>query len=161
MRFLLPLALVAASCTSPRPAADRAVDTRAVEAAVDRWTEAWQVKDAALAARDYADDAEWTNAFGQTQRGRAAIEAQLREVFALPFVTAGQSAPTAQTVRFLRPDVALVWTRVERRGQQAPSGEALGLRRTSHLRVFERRGGAWVITSHLISDARDTAAPQH
>lgn len=49
-------------------------------------------------------------------------------------------------------------TVVARTGQQTAGGDAT--RHTMPLRVFERRG-AWVITSHLISDARDTGAPRH
>lgn len=158
--LLLTLALVSVRPAAAQPALPPS-DSLAITAAVDRWFEAWETLDAALAAQDYAEDADWTNAFGQTQRGRAAIEAQLREVFALGFVTAGQSEPVGQEVRLLRPDVALVTTRVERRGQQAEGGEGLGVRRTTHLRVFERRGGAWFIVSHLISDARAMGTPRH
>ena len=142
-----------------RPAAP---DSAAIEAALERWYRAWELRDAALGARDYADDAAWTNAFGMARRGRAEIEATLREVFALPFVVAGESRPTAQTIRWLRPDVALVVSRVERVGQQTPQGVPLGTRQTTHHRVFVRdAAGAWRIASHLISDARDRQQAPH
>jgi uncharacterized protein (TIGR02246 family) len=136
-------------------------DSVAITAAVDRWFEAWETLDAPLAAQDYAEDADWTNAFGQTQHGRAAIEAQLLEVFMLGFVTVGESQPVMQEIRFLGSDVALVRTRVERRGQQMPDMAQIGVRRTTHLRVFERRAGEWFIVSHLISDARETELSRH
>ncbi len=162
MRILLLLSLATAGtgnaiAQAPIPPAD----SLAIMSAIDRWFEAWEAGDAALAARDYAEDADWTNAFGQTQRGRAAIEGQIREVFALGFVVAGQSEAIGQEMRLVAPDIALVTTRVERRGQRTESGEDLGVRRTTHLRVFERRRGAWVIVSHLISDARDMGGPRH
>ncbi|HWL94918.1 MAG TPA: nuclear transport factor 2 family protein [Phycisphaerae bacterium] len=130
-------------------------------AAIERWDRAWQTRDAALAAQDYSDDAVWVNAFGMRRTGRAAIERTLAEVFALPFVAAGESRTIGHDVRYLSRDIALVATIVERRGQQAPDGQALGLRRTSHLRVLQRRGDRWVIVSHLISDARDQQGPRH
>ena len=157
--LLLALLPVARAAAQPRPTA---ADSAATGAALDRWYHAWETRDAALGARDYGDDAEWTNAFGMTRRGRAAVEATLREVFALPFVVAGESRPTTQTMRWLRPDVVLVASRVERTGQRTPSGAALGTRQTTHHRVFVRDGGgAWRIASHLISDARDRQQPGH
>lgn len=138
-----------------------AADSAAITTALDNWFRAWEVKDAALGARDYSTDAAWTNAFGMTRHGQVAIEATLREVFALPFVTAGESRPTGQEIRWLRPDVALVVTVVERAGQQTPDGASLGLRRTTHHRVFVREAAGWRIVSHLISDARDQQRSGH
>jgi uncharacterized protein (TIGR02246 family) len=162
MRFavLLVLALFVA-LPARAQAASAAADSAAIQGALDNWFRAWEVRDAELGARDYAADAEWTNAFGMTRRGRAAIEATLREVFGLPFVVAGDSRPTAQEIRWLRPDVALVVTVVERVGQQSPTGEPLGTRRTTHHRVFVRGDDGWRIASHLISDARDQQRPGH
>jgi uncharacterized protein (TIGR02246 family) len=136
-------------------------DQALIEQAIENWNRAWQTKDAKLAARDYSDDADWTNAFGMKKKGRAEIERTLAEVFSLPFVMAGQSETAEQSVRFIRPDVALVITRVERAGQRTPSGEELGARQTSHLRVLMKSGERWEIISHLISDARDTARRGH
>ena len=130
-------------------------DQAAVEQVIEHWNTAWQTKDAKLAAQDYSDNADWTNAFGMKKKGRAEIEKFLAEVFSLPFVMAGQSKTVEQSVRFIKPDVALAVTRVERAGQLTPSGEQLGTRQTSHLRALVKSGGSWKIISHLISDARD------
>ena len=144
-----------------RAAQPTAADSGAISAALGRWYRAWETRDAGLGARDYTDDASWTNAFGMTRQGRAAIETTLREVFALPFVVAGESQPTEQTIRWLSPDVALVISRVERTGQQTPTGASLGTRQTTHHRVFVRSAHGWRIASHLISDARDRQQPPH
>lgn len=154
---LLPFALVASATVSAQIPADRV----AIEAAVDRWDKAWQVKDPDLATLDYAANAHWVNAFGQRATSRAEMQRTLKEVFALPFVVAGNSRTLGHEVRFLTRDVATVATRVERMGQQTPDGRQLGSRHTSHLRVFQRQGGRWRITSHLISDARDRQVPAH
>jgi len=55
----------------------------------------------------------------------------------------------------------VVLTQVEREGQKTPSGEDLGVRRTSHLRVLVKEAGQWRIVSHVISDARDPRAARH
>lgn len=166
MRRLHALLLAAVLLALPTDAAraqarPTATDSAAIESALGRWYRAWETRDAELGARDYEDDAEWTNAFGMRRRGRAAIETTLREVFALPFVVAGESQPTAQDIQWLRPDVALVVSHVERAGQQTPAGAPLGTRQTTHHRVFVRTGGTWRIASHLISDARDRQQPPH
>lgn len=133
----------------------------AVEQIIENWNRAWQSKDSKLAASDYSDDADWTNAFGMRKKGRAEIEKFLAEVFSLPFVMAAQSKVVEQSVRFVKPDVALVATRVERAGQRTPSGEELGTRQTGHLRVLVKSDGGWKIISHLISDARDPERREH
>jgi uncharacterized protein (TIGR02246 family) len=146
-----------ASGQGKMPKADQAL----IEQAVENWNKAWQTKDAKLAAHDYSDDADWTNAFGMKRKGHVEIEKILAEVFALPFVMAGQSKTVEQSVRFINPDVALVSTRVERAGQRVASGEELGTRYTSHLRVMVKSKAQWKIISHLISDARNTEQPRH
>lgn len=136
-------------------------DQRAIEQGIENWNRAWQTKDAALAAQDYSDDADWTNAFGMKRKGRAEIQKFLAEVFSLPFVMAGESKVVEQTVKFIKPDVATVVTLVERAGQRTPAGETLGTRHTSHLRVLMKSGDTWKIVSHLISDARDPERREH
>ena len=133
----------------------------AVEQVIENWNRAWQTKDAKLAAQDYSDDADWTNAFGMKKKGRVEIEKFLTEVFSLSFVMAAQSKTIEQSVTFIKPDVALVVTRVERVGQRTSSGEELGTRQTSHLRVLVKTQGTWKITAHLISDARDPERSKH
>jgi uncharacterized protein (TIGR02246 family) len=157
LMMLIAFLLLGASAAAAQGPADRQL----VVAAIDRWDRAWEVKDPALGAQDYSEDADWVNAFGMQRAGRGAIQDTLAEVFGLPFVAAGESRTMAHDVRFLGDDVAVVATRVERRGQLSPAGESLGVRHTSHLRVFERREGRWLIVSHLISDARDRQAPAH
>lgn len=159
MRLAIPI-LALALVSSP-VLAQSAADQAAVVAAIDRWDEGWGLKDAGLASTDYSEATHWVNAFGHRATSRAEVEATLREVFSLPFVMAANSRTVGHDVRFLGNDVAVVATQVERLGQQTPDGRELGPRHTSHLRVFQREDGAWRITSHLISDARDRQSPSH
>ena len=155
MRTLFSVLILALFLQAPVLAADEHADRAAIEKAIHHWNTAWDTKDSALAAQDYAADADWTNAFGMVRKGRAEIQATLAEVFALPFVMAGDSETVDQSIRFLGPDTALVLTRVQREGQKNPGQQSIGTRHTSHLRVFSRIDGRWQIVSHLISDARD------
>jgi uncharacterized protein (TIGR02246 family) len=131
-----------------------AEDKKSIEKAYDNWYRAWETKDHKLAAQDYSDDAIWVNAFGMKRVGREEIEKTLKEVFAMGSVMAGKSNTVEKTVKFIKPDVALVSSRIEREGQKMPSGEELGTRQTTHLRVFVKQNEQWQIVSHLISDAR-------
>ena len=149
--------------TGLAPAQDRVnrSDKNAIEQVIENWNKGWKSKDPKLAAKDYSEDADWTNAFGMTKKGRSGIETFLTEVFSLPFVMAGESSVAEQSIRFVKPDIALVVTRVERVGQRNPAGESIGTRQTSHLRVLEKAAGQWKIVSHLIADARDPQASRH
>ena len=142
------------------PIAETAEDKKAIETAYDNWYMGWEKKDYKLASQDYSDDAIWVNAFGMKRVGREAIEKTLKEVFGMDFVMAGESKTVERTVKFIKPDVAVVTSLIEREGQEMPSGEKMDTRKTSHLRVFVKSNGKWQITSHLISDARDTERAQ-
>ena len=158
--FVIIITLVV-TCTASGQGKVSKSDQALIEQAIENWNKAWHTKDSKLAAQDYSDDADWTNAFGMKRKGRTEIEKVLAEVFALPFVTAGESKTVEQSVRFINPDVTLVVTRVERAGQRVASGAELGTRQTTHLRVLVKSQGQWKIISHLISDARDTEQREH
>lgn len=157
MRYLLAMLLSMGVLFPLHASSSPETDKVAIQQVISNWDRAWKIKDPVLAARDYAKDADWTNAFGMTRKGQAQIEATLKDVFALPFVMAGESSTSQQEIRFLGPDTALVLTRVTRAGQLDPGNKSLGTRQTSHLRVLSRVDGRWQIVSHLISDARSTA----
>jgi uncharacterized protein (TIGR02246 family) len=124
------------------------------------WNRAWGEKDHELAAKWYVDHAEWTNAFGHNHVGSTEIGNFLKEVFQLPFVMAGQSRTTSQHLIAVSDDVILVITTVERTGQTTPDGTELGVRKSTHHRVF-KKDPEWLIVGHLISDARDTELARH
>jgi uncharacterized protein (TIGR02246 family) len=134
-------------------------DRRAVETAVENWMNAWARSDPDLAVRDYAEDADWTNVFGVTRTSRAELRAFVADLFSQPHVMAGRDTVVGQHIRFIRRDVALAKTRIERRGQLLPDGEPMGTRYTTHLRVLVRDDDDWKIVSHLISDARGEGWP--
>ena len=127
---------------------------------IDDWNKGWKVKDYSLATKWYSDKAEFTNAFGHSKQGKLEIEKFMKEVFGLPFVMAGDSKVVRQKLIQLDDDVVLVVTSIERAGQKAPDGKELGTRRTTHHRVFKKEK-EWLISGHLISDARDTESNRH
>jgi uncharacterized protein (TIGR02246 family) len=142
-------------------AAMTSVDRRAIVEAVESWTSAWDSGDWRLATQHYAEDADWTNAFGITCKSREELEATLAHIFSLPHVMAGRDMVAGHEIRPVCPDVVLVRTRVERSGQLTPSGQPLGTRHTTHLRVLAQKNEGWKIVSHLISDARASRGQHH
>ena len=131
-----------------------AADREAIMQAIERWENAWKTKDAELAARDYTEDADWTNAFGMRRLGRESIEALLAEIFKMPTVMAGSTQYEYHDLKSLGPRIALLRSRAIRTGQQLDDGTTEQPRRINHLRVFAKRGNNWWIVSHLISDER-------
>lgn len=129
-------------------------DRDAVMQALHRWEQAWVEKNAELAARDYSDDADWTNAFGMRRIGREEIQKLLERVFQLPFVMAGSTVYEYHDFTYLGPTTVLLRSRSIRTNQQLDNGETQPPRHINHLRVFSKRDGRWVIISHLIADER-------
>lgn len=105
----------------------------------------------------YAEDADWTNAFGTTLHGRRAIIAYLEKLFADERFEAGRLVGEPQaSIRFTGDGrVALAKTYVEREGQKTVEGRELPVRRNHSLKVLENRDGRWLIVSEMYMDARE------
>jgi len=130
-------------------------NTAAVLRTLDSWNQGWAERNATLAAQDYAEHADWTNAFGDRFQGRDALTKGLEFIFGLDFVMAGDSGISEYSdVTFLSPDVALLRSKLVRKGQKTRSGEPMADRHINHLRVLQRNNGVWQIVSHLISQAK-------
>jgi uncharacterized protein (TIGR02246 family) len=128
---------------------------REIAQKINDWNHAWSVKDHKLAAKWYGESAEFTNAFGFHKIGQANIEEYLEFVFGLDFVMAGNTQQKTIKYHWISDEAVLVLTTVERAGQKGNDGEEIGLRKTTHYRLFEKQD-EWWITAHLISDARST-----
>ena len=105
----------------------------------------------------YAEDADWTNAFGTSLHGRDMIIRYLAKLFADSRFEAGRMVGEPQaSIRFTGDGkIAIVKTYVEREGQQTVSGGELPVRRNHSLKVLEKRHGCWLILSEMYMDARD------
>ena len=117
MMLLIPNVSTASSDESERAAVLKTLES---------WNEGWRIRDAQLAVSDYAQDTDWTNAFGDRFQGRAALLEGLTFIFSLDFVMAGDSdGNDYQDVTFLADDIAMVRSRLIRKGQLTDAGEAL------------------------------------
>jgi uncharacterized protein (TIGR02246 family) len=142
------------------PGADQRTDdpAAAVEAPLLALGAAFRQRDARLLESVYADDADWTNAFGTTLRGRREIVAYLSGMFADPHFDAGTPGRPQVSVRPVTDDVVVVKTVVDIEGQQRADGTPLGTRHNYSLKVLQRQpGGTWLIVSEMYMDARSDA----
>jgi uncharacterized protein (TIGR02246 family) len=131
-------------------------DAAAIEATLQTVAEAFRARSTEGLGAAYAEDADWTNAFGTTLNGRAAIVDYLAGLFRDPKFTAGRlkGAPTVE-VRQVRPDVVVARTYLEIEGQETLEGR-IPVRRNFSMKVLAREGdGAWRIVSDLYMDARE------
>jgi uncharacterized protein (TIGR02246 family) len=118
----------------------------------------FRTRDARPLLRIYAEDADWTNAFGTTLKGRRQIVDYLTGLFADPHFGAGQAGAPQVFIRSVTPDVVVVKTYVEIEGQQALDGATLPTRRNHSLKVIQRKPeGQWMIVSDIYMDARTDA----
>lgn len=140
----------------PVLAADTKTDEAAIREIIARWDNGWVNFDAAIASQDYADDADWTNAFGLSRKGRPEILQFLERLYKSPQITPRRSTPSQSVIRFPRPDIAVAASYRETVGQKTASGGEYPTRKTRDLRVLVRDNGRWVIVSHLIADEKET-----
>jgi len=105
----------------------------------------------------YAEDADWTNAFGTSLHGRDMIIRYLEKLFADARFKAGSMAGKPQaSIRFAtQGTLAIAKTYVERAGQQTMEGNELPVRHNHSLKIVEKRAGRWLIFSEMYMDARD------
>ena len=127
-------------------------DEAAVRTIVNHWQQSWEKFDASVLAGDFADDAEWLNAFGVRQKGGANIVAFVSQVVKRPQVQGRRTTWDEPQIRFLRPDVAMASRSYTTLGHKMPSGTELPERHTHSTWVLTKDNGKWRIASWVISD---------
>ena len=124
-----------------------------------QYSTAARARDAKSYASLYAQDAQWTNAFGDKRRGRAEIETFYTRLFAHPGERDTKSTMIGgPTLQLLRPDVAVVQWLVLGEGQRDDAGNLLPNRKTHHSVVLTKEQNRWVISNHFIMDQREPFA---
>ncbi len=135
-----------------------AEDEAAIRRVVLNWDRGWDEGKAELSSADYADDADWINAFGYERKGKAEILAFLTKLYKNPDVRAGKSTKPVTTTRCVRPDVAITYTYNEIEGQKRDVRDGGGFypkRKVRHTRVISKENGRWLTVSHRIMDDKE------
>jgi len=133
-------------------------DENAIREVVKHWEQAWERFDGQLLMNDYATDADFMDAFDNRHTGSAAIVNAMTRQLKAPQVQQRKTTWKPAVIRFVRPDVALVYHDYDTVGQQTPSGESVPPRDTRSLRTLAKTNGEWRIVSHFIMDTRQSAA---
>lgn len=117
---------------------------------VDRFAQAMNEKDAKALGSLFARDGEFTNPVGMSEKGRTAIEqfhAKLFEEGNRPSFAHAHLKLLNTSIRFLRPDVAVVDIRWEQSGAIAPDGSPWGTRRGILNWVVTHESDDWYIAT--------------
>ncbi len=135
-----------------------AEDEAAVRAIVLHWQQSWEKFDAAILQGDYADDADWLNAFGVRLKGGARIVEFVSTVVKRANVQGRQTTWDEPVIRFVRPDVAVVYRDYKTVGHKTPDGKEMPQRNTHSTWILTKDSEKWHIASQVISDDNAAAA---
>jgi uncharacterized protein (TIGR02246 family) len=125
---------------------------------VRAFTHGWNAQDGAACARPFAVDADFTAVNGLRANGRDLIAEGHREILATIF-QGSRLTDQVESIRFIRPDVALVNVTFRLRDQD---GEPLfGIQKTSAGLVVTKESGVWSIVSfrNMVPFDRPVAGP--
>ena len=117
---------------------------KAVHGIVDGLRAAWNRHDAAAFAQCFSHDAEFTNVFGTTTRGRTEIERNHAFIFST-FLKDSRWTESQAEIRWIRPDIACVNIRWELIGSRDAEGNEWSPRRGLISLVASEAGGEWSI----------------
>jgi uncharacterized protein (TIGR02246 family) len=123
-----------------------AADEAALREWLTQYIAAWNASDAAKMETFYADDATIVDEWGKEIKGRAAIVKDFAESRALDDFKGATIAITADTIRFIRPDLAVSQGTYTVTGGKLPPEGLKG----HYQNVAVKQGGSWkTVTLHL------------
>ena len=128
-----------------------ASDQGEIQALLDELNDAWKRGDASAYGARFLPDGTFTNVNGEFYLGREEFHRRHADVFRGIF-RGTALAMTMNTLRFVRPDVAVADIDAEVSGSQLrPQGVAVGpdgLLRSRLLMVLVKEGGAWWVAAY-------------
>lgn len=156
---LISLPELAAADPTQISGAHADTDVVAIREIVLSATQGWMEYDVERATSEYADDAYFFNAFGRERNGKEAIAEFIGGVLKSAGYRAGKKTPVeVRSIRFLRPDLAIVHTYWETVGQLNQDETAVGVRRSHIFRTMVKRNERWQTDSFIVSDERTGGA---
>ena len=115
---------------------------------------AWNEHDARAFSNVFAEDADFTNVFGQGASGRAEIEKFHAPMFASIFKNTHQTISKTK-IRYIKPDVAAVDAWWEMTGVKDPEGRDMPPRKGLLNFIMTKQGDAWLTTVMHNMDLRE------
>jgi uncharacterized protein (TIGR02246 family) len=121
-------------------------DEASVRAVIVKMTDDFNKHDTKALSQVYAPDADYVNVAGQSAKGPADIEKFLVAAHSTRLKEANIKTLNL-TIRFIRPDVALVRETHVMRGFLGPDGTKVPPYQETNLRVLEKENGVWLLTA--------------
>ena len=146
IRLLTATAVAVLAAAVTHAQAGRAEDESAIRRQIDQFTAAWNKADAKATAQCFTDDADYISSTGQKGDGRAGIEKVLAEQFAGVYKGATLKT-TITSIRFLKPDVAIVNGSFEVSAMKSPDGKELPVRKGLSTNIAAKQGDKWLIAA--------------
>ncbi|MGI8785128.1 MAG: YybH family protein [Acidobacteriota bacterium] len=155
-RKFLPLMmfLITTIPCSAQTVSGSAKDEAAIREVLTQFEQAFEKRDARIYAMNFAEDADWENAFGSREKGRVNIEKRLTGVYQM-FQQANQTIKEIR-IRFVTPGVAVADVDREIAGQVSAAGDRnLPPRRVRTTHVFRKEKGKWQVVVFRVTDLRN------
>jgi uncharacterized protein (TIGR02246 family) len=133
-------------------------DETAIRSVIVDMTAGFNNHDPVAASRMYSEDADFTNVAGRQAKGAAEIEKFLAAGFKTRLKAATQETKDV-TVRFVRPDVAIVHVTNQISGFLAADGSTVPPHNELSLRVFQKENGAWLVVAFHNTTVATTFKP--
>jgi uncharacterized protein (TIGR02246 family) len=133
-------------------AMEREEDEKAIQQIVENWINGWASCDAQLAVEGFAEDIEWLNSFGVKKKGSEETKKFLDWVFSLPNAKERKNSETITSVKFIRPEVAVVYSDFHVELQRYLTGEEMADRDGHAIRIFVKEEEKWQMVSMLMVD---------
>jgi uncharacterized protein (TIGR02246 family) len=118
-------------------------DEGAIQEILRQLETAWNAADSGSFAAAFAEDANFIQIFGGQLDGRAAIEASHRHIFDTIYKDSHASFQL-RNIRFVRPDVAIVFARARVNFQEGKEAREIDTRPTL---IVAKQGQAWHIVA--------------
>jgi uncharacterized protein (TIGR02246 family) len=149
--------VVAAQTAEPKIEGEHSSeDVAAIQKVVaDAVDEGWAKFDVAHAMAEYTPGAYWINAYGIEKEGKQEIEKFITRIFAAPGMRHRKQLPLVfRSIRFIRPDIALIHTRQDTTDQLKADGTPEGDRVSHVFRMMLKRDGKWLTDSFQVMDEK-------
>ena len=137
----LALVSVGTATSNAQTPLNSSADEAAIRQVVRQVQDGWNAHDGKAYAAQFAPDADFVNVRGERVEGREAIEKGHTAIFSTIYRDS-RNVATVKSVRFLRPDVAVVhveWNLEFRAGGEMRKGHAI------NTMVMTKTGGKWSI----------------
>lgn len=108
---------------------DKSADERSIRGIVAACESAWNASDAAAFTAAMADDVEFINVLGERHQGRETVQRGHRHIFDTIY-KGSRVRYTVETIRFVRPDVALAFLDARLISKLPPGAVASATRQT-------------------------------